>query len=207
MPIHYLQIVDDRSELTPFQKKCMESVKCRVGEKDTYEVVPVKYNPNPGQLIYDIDTIKVTRASQDGKLCVVDTDCFLAAGFDPEKLVQGKPYFGEYSFDKAEGIPDIFLFYVNGCTDYFQKYLPTRFLSPARYSFDRELFRNLKGFELFPPLMYIHYYSTMRQVVLNQQITAISRASENATAELVQLRRFVEQMAMTMKTFDKLNEK
>lgn len=207
MSIHYIQIIDNRRDLSPLRKKCMDSLMSKKRDEDTYELIKVEYNPDPRKLIREIDRVKLLKAASIPNLCVVDTDCFIATAPDKFFTSENTPYFAPYGFNDHNKMPDIFYFYVNNSCSYFQQFLnPDKVLNPDGYSIDINSLKKLKGFKYIPEDSFLHTYETMSSVVVQQQMNDMIKEHESDKMELAMLRKSVEQMAMTMKTYENLRK-
>lgn len=207
MPIHYIQIIDNKKELSSLRKKCMRSLKDKIRSEDTYEVVKVEYTTDINKLIRSIDEIKLSKAAEIQNLCVVDTDCFISKPIHELGLSPGIPYFAQYNFNDNHLIPDLFYFYVNGRCDYFSKNLkPDMVNNPNGYSVSIDVLKSLKDFEYIPDETFLHTYETMSEVVIQQKMRDLSKEYEPDRMELAMLRKNVEQMAMVMKTYENLRK-
>lgn len=201
--IHYLQIIDKRPQ-SNFRLKCIESVKQYVRDDDIYEVVEIDHNSDPLKLIREVDTIKLSKATQIANLCYVDTDVFLAKPLYEMTFEKDKPYFGKYDYNPQKKFPDIFFFYVNGRLDYFQKHLSLDKLNPNGYSIYIEALQALKDFEYFADMSYIHSYDTMDKMVYMQKLNDAVRVIERGNLLEKSLRNQIEQMNITLETFGKI---
>lgn len=206
-PIHYIQIIDSRNEFSSLRKKCIASLKGKMRSEDSYELIQVEYSSDTRKMIRLIDTIKLDKAASIPDLCVLDTDCFVSKPLHELSLIEGIPYFGQYGFNDSSVIPDIFYFYVNNRCDYFYKYLnPNSIMNQGGYSVDLNALKRLSKFGYIQEDTFIHTYETMSQVVCQQKIDGVIKEHEMDKMELVMLRKSVEQMAMTMKTYENLKK-
>lgn len=207
-PIHYLQIVDSRGQFTPFQEKCIASVKRFIKPEDTYETQTVPFTEDTGALIASVDRIKMGAACEIPNLCLVDTDCFLTERPDFDSFPAGKPVFGKYTYSReTKYLPDIFLFYVNGSSGYFKKHFPIELLSPKRYSFPRELFKQLMDYTFFDDMTYLHSYTSIKEVLFSNELRTLQKVQSNMAMEVTTYRKIIEQAALTMSAFTKLSQK
>lgn len=207
MAIHYMQIVDNRKNLTCMRKKCIESLKSKIRPKDIHEVIEIEYNSNPYIFIHEVDSIKLSKASSIPNLCFVDTDCFISCPIHSMDINEGIPYFGRYEFNDEIIAPDIFYFYVNNRCDYFSSYLtPGKVNNNKGYSIDLNVLKGLSNFEYIPDFSYLHTYETMTEIVYHQKLNDALKEFESDRMELVMLRKNVEQMAMVMKTYENLRK-
>lgn len=205
--IHYIQIVDDRGNLSPLRKKCMASLKDKIRPDDTYEVITIEYNEDPRKLVRVVDSIKLSKAKEIPNLCYVDTDCFISKPLHELELVEDVPYFGHFEFNDKISMPDIFYFFVNNCCFYFQRFLdPEKVKNESGYSVDIHSLQMLKDFNYIQDSSYLHTYETMSEVVYQQRLSDMSKDFEVDRMELIMLRKNVEQMAMVMKTYENLRK-
>ncbi len=207
MPIHYIQIIDNKRELSPLRKKCMRSLRDKIRFEDTYELIKVEYSPDINTLIRTVDEVKLNRAAEDPDLCFVDTDCFISKPLHELNIKPGKPYFAPYTYNENLSVPDIFYIYVNGRCDYFRDNLKSdRVLNSSGYSVKVDVLQRLKDFEYIPDETFLHTYETMSNVVNQQKMVDLAKEFESDRMELAMLRKSVEQMAMIMKTYEKLRK-
>lgn len=205
MPIHYIQIIDNKRELSPLRKKCMRSLRDKIRPEDTYELIKVEYSPNTDTIIKAIDEVKLSMAAEDPDLCFVDTDCFISKPIHELDIKPGIPYFAPYTYSEKLSMPDLFYYYVNGRCDYFSDNLnPSRVTNPGGYGVDLGVLKNLKDFEYLPDETFMHTYETMSNVVDQQKLKDLAKKYEPERMELAMLRKNVEQMAMVMKTYENL---
>lgn len=205
-PIHYLQIVDDRPQL-PLRKKCMDSVKAIVRPGvDKYEVMQIPWNDNPYLRVQSSEYLRFDMAKKISNLCYIDSDCFIHKPFRPPE--NGKPFFGEYSFNFSDpGIPDIYYFFVNGNTDFFKQHFAQPFSPDQKYSIDMQVLRSLTDFGLIPESSFVHCYNTMN-VVYNQSVQETKKTTVTVDElELTSLKRAIELIVLNMRTFDELRSK
>lgn len=207
MSIHYIQIIDNRKELSSLRKKCMRSLKDKIRPEDIYEVIKVEYDPDIDKLIKNIDTIKLSKAAEIPNLCVVDTDCFISKPLHDIDIQTDTPYFAQYNFNDSHEIPDIFYFYVNNMCEYFKNNLnPNKVSNINGYSVKIDVLKSLKDFKYIPDETFLHTYETMSDIVVQQKMNDLSREFEPERMELAMLRKSVEQMAMIMKTYESMRK-
>lgn len=205
MSIHYIQIIDNKRELSSLRKKCMRSLRDKIRSEDTYELIKVEYSPNIDVLIKSIDEVKLNRAAEDPNLCFVDTDCFISKPIHELVIKPGIPYFAPYTYNDNIMMPDLFYYYVNGRCDYFLNNLkPSLVTNPNGYGVNIDTLKNLKDFGYLPDETFLHTYETMSSIVVQQKMVDLAKEYEPDRMELTMLRKNVEQMAMVMKTYEKL---
>lgn len=203
MGIHYFQITDDLP-LSPLHDKCMRSVKRFVRKDvDTYQVQIIsRQGKSLRDFIQMVDKLKLTKAYSDPNLCIVDRDCFLVKGIHEMGLESGKPHFARFEFNTNHDCPDICLFYVNGCCDYFQRNLPLSCLSTTGYSLEMEALTSLKDYVFIDEMGYVHMYSTMTEILNDRRFTELESSYNFDNLELAQYRQAVKQLALISKMAD-----
>lgn len=203
---HFLQICDERKQ-SPLRRKCIASVKSVVRPGvDTYEMITIPSYTDPFRIIEAADSIRFQKAMEIENLCYIDTDCFISERVFPK--VSGVPYFARYSYnDSDENTPDIFYFFVNGQCNFFKEnFSKDKIHNKNSYSIPMDVLRSLVGFAFIPEMSYVHCYSTMTKLIAAQSKQTKNSTEEytNNDLELAALKKHVEQMAMTVKLFDRL---
>lgn len=204
--INFIQIVDDQ-KLTPFRQKCIDSVKDKVRPQDKYEIIEVKYVPDKKEMIRIVDTIKLTKASQIGNACIIDTDCFVSKPIYATEIEEGVPYLGRYTFNETLKMPDIYYMFINNCPEYFAKYLSVSNLNPNGYSITLDTLKGLNGFGYIEDMSYVHFYASMSQVVADQKWVDMSVAYKKAVMELEIYQKSIDLLMNAVKPFVMLRGK
>lgn len=201
--VHFLQIVDNRKQ-SPLRLKCIESVKRFVRDDDLYEVVEIQFNEDRRKMIREVDTIKLTKASQVANLCYIDTDVFVEKPIYEFDLVSDVPYFGRYAYHDRYQMPDIYYFFVNNCIDYFAKHLSIDKLNPNGYSLQLNALHELKNYQFIDDMSHIHNYTTMTEDVFYQKLADMERVLAAKDLELLTFRNHIKQMNLSLQTFDQM---
>jgi hypothetical protein len=137
--------------LTPAREVCMNLVKSAVPEGCSYEfydkdpVDPLSIDPLLGHgepdfgkkpsysMIQAADLVFLKMASEQPQMLKIDSDTIIDRWFDFP--LKGRPY-----FNICNGRPDIAVFYVNDCPEFFDKLL-------QRYINDENHVRTMRRFE------------------------------------------------------------
>jgi len=198
--IKYLQIVDSRKNQPMFRLKCMQSVKDKVGDNE-YKVIEIPFFEDRLKMVRIADELRLKMAAAEGDLCYVDTDVFMAKPIHEfETMTADRPYFAQYEYNSTMHAPDIFYFYVNGRTDYFQNNLPSpACLQEHGYSVKRDILESLDGYEVIPPMSYFHAYETMNRVIENKRFSDFKKEFDRQSTAYEALEKGIEQLNIVLK--------
>ena len=188
MKLHYLQI-HDGAFLSVNQRKCIASVQRIATETDNeYEMISIpKQNTLMDALVYS-NQVRMDKARTVPNLCYVDTDCFLTNPFIPEG---DTPWFGRNEYEREHDVLDIFYFFVNGNTEWFDLYMQKDKVAGGHAMSGIMLSDNLKQFPHFgfiPGEYFLHLYTTSSKIIAhhsnNEEINNIQLACHKRLTEL-----------------------
>lgn len=204
MSIHFdfLQIHDDRP-LTKWEIECIAQLKnllleidCRIPVSATYTMLNIPHFENIVDTVNYSDRARFEWLSAHPSGVYVDTDCFLKEVFIPS--VNNIPFLARNArAGDGVNVPDIFLIYVNGATNWIQEnfnivnrdaYLINNVVPEKRgdfYGWPLTLCKEMRGYEFIPESVYIHNYQTMNAELIKRRSQVTRHVNDIVNEHLV----------------------